>query len=426
MGVSGVPVTQLDGKSMAWGTGDAETRKDDLRTGAPFWLKTPNVTVTAGGLPRDDRFDVIIVGAGISGALMAEAMTRAGRKVLILDRRDPVRGSTPASTAMIQHEIDVPLIRLIRDRGRKDADAAWRRSARAVDDLVSLIGKLGIDCSMQPKQALYLAGDDMGARAMKDEAEARQAAGLTAEYLKAPALRDRFGIDRTAAIVTEASASANPAQMTAGLLKVAQGRGAVIAAPVEVTDMAELPGGVALATSTGRVVTAEHAIFCTGYEFLPAMQSRIHRMTSTWALASRPRIRRPAWLDGFLVWEAADPYLYYRTTPDGRIIAGGEDEDNPYRNDDPGLLTLKAALIAEKLSHLAGIDIGPPAYIWSAAFGNTTDGLPIIDRVPGHDRVFSMMGFGGNGITFSMIGAQIIAAAVAGKPDPDAGLFAFR
>lgn len=411
---------------MAWGTGDAETRKDDLRTGAPFWLKTPNVTVSADALPRGDRFDVVIVGAGISGALMAEALSGAGKKVLILDRRDPVRGSTPASTAMIQHEIDVPLIRLIRDRGRKDADAAWLRSARAVSDLVALIARLRIDCAMQPKQALYLAGDDMGARAMKDEALARQSAGLKAEYLNAPALRDRFGIDRTAAIVTDASASGNPAQMTAALLKAAVARGAVIAAPVEVTDMAELPGGVALATRDGQVIAAEHAIFCTGYEFLPAMQSRSHRMTSTWALASRPRIRRPGWLDDFLVWEAADPYLYYRTTPDGRIIAGGEDEDDPHRNDDPGLLTLKAALIAEKLARVAGIDIGAPAYVWSAAFGNTTDGLPIIDRVPGHDRVFSMMGFGGNGITFSMIGAQIIAAAIAGKPDPDAGLFAFR
>jgi glycine/D-amino acid oxidase-like deaminating enzyme len=28
-----------------------------------------------------------------------------------------------------------------------------------------------------------------------------------------------------------------------------------------------------------------------------------------------------------MIWEASDPYLYLRTTPDGRIICGGEDED---------------------------------------------------------------------------------------------------
>lgn len=407
-------------------TKDAETRKDDLRTGDSFWLHTPRITPPAGPMPARSGWDAVVVGAGISGALVAEALSRAGRKVLVLDRRRAVRGSTPASTAMIQHEIDVPLSRLIRQTGRARGEGAWLRSVRAVGDLVALTRRLKIDCDMEPKRALYLAGDDMGGRGLKTEAEARHAAGIACEYLSRAALRERFGIDRTAAIVSDASASANPAQLAAGLLAAAVARGAVIAEGVEVTDMAELPGGVALATRDGCVITAAHAVFCTGYEFLPSMESPSHEITSTWALASRPRVTHPEWLDQFLVWEASDPYLYFRTTPQGRLIVGGEDEDSPDRNDDPALLDRKAAAIAGKLRALTGIEIGTPAYVWSAPFGNTTDGLPIIDRVPRHERVFSVMGFGGNGITFSMIAAQIVAAAIVGKPDPDAGLFAFR
>lgn len=406
--------------------GRTATRHDDLRTGQPFWLRTPGIAVSHQRLDRAQGWDAIIVGSGISGALLAEALTRQGLSVLVVDRRPPARGSTPASTAMIQHEIDVPLIHHVRDMGRSKAEAVWRRSARAVGELVALVQGAGIDCRMQAKKALYLSGNILGARAMKAEAEAREAAGIAAEYLNAPALRDRFGLDRSAGIVSEASASANPAQLTAGLLALAQSRGAVVASPVEISDMAELPGGVALASRDGRVLSAQHVIFCTGYEFLPQMQSARHAITSTWALASRPGIARPGWLEDFLVWEAAEPYLYYRTDLDGRIIAGGEDEANPVRNDDPALLDRKAAAIARKLEDLAGIRIGKPAYVWSAPFGNTDDGLPIIDRVPGHDRVHAVMGFGGNGITFSMIAAQIVAAAIAGRPDPDAGLFAFR
>ena len=44
----------------------------------------------------------------------------------------------------------------------------------------------------------------------------------------------------------------------------------------------------------------------------------------------------------------------------------------------------------------------------------------------GQERVWAVMGFGGNGITFSMIAAQIVAAALAGRPDPDAALFRLR
>lgn len=406
---------------------NTETRKDDLRTGEPFWLETGHITPPHAVLSTEAQtWDVIVVGAGISGALTAEALTRAGHRVLIVDRRAAVRGSTPASTAMIQHEIDVPLSRLIRDSGKARAEAAWLRSVRAVDDLVELVQGLKIDCSMERKQALYLAGDDMGGRGLKAEAEARHVAGIKAEFLNAAQLRDRFGIDRTGGIVSDASASANPAQMAAGILTAAVKGGAQLVEHHEITDMAELPCGVALATAEGRVLTARHVVFCTGYEFLPMLKSPSHKITSTWALASETRIARPDWLDDFLVWEAADPYLYFRTALNGRIIAGGEDEDSATRNEDPALLPIKAKRISDKLRDLVGIDIGTPAYVWSAPFGDTTDGLPIIDRVPGFDSVFAVMGFGGNGITFSMIASQIVAAAIAGKPDPDAQLFAFR
>ena len=405
---------------------EAKTRKDDLRTGTPFWLKTPHSAVRAGPhLPRE-RFDVIVVGAGISGALVAEALTRAGKSVLILDRRPAVRGSTPASTAMIQHEIDVPLTRLRRKIGKDHADRAWLRSARAVGDLVALAAKLGIDCRMRAKTALYLAGNEMGARALLNEAKAREGIGIGALYLNRADLAARFGIDRPAAILSEVSASANPAQLTAGLLQAALSRKARLVSPVEITDMAELPSGVALATRKGEVLVAGHAVFCTGYEHLPQMKTKSHHVTSTWALASQPMPDLPEWMKETIVWEAADPYLYFRTDETGRIIAGGEDEDASDANADPKKLARKAKVIAGKLRDLTGVRIGRPAYAWSAPFSVTDDGLPIIDRVPGFERLFAVMGFGGNGITFSVIGAQVIAAAIADRPDPDADIFRYR
>ncbi len=404
----------------------AKTRKDDLRTGTPFWVKTPHSTVSAQASLTRERFDVIVVGAGISGALVAEALTRAGKSVLILDRRPPVRGSTPASTAMIQHEIDMPLTRLRKKIGKERADRAWTRSVRAVEDLVKLADKLELDCQMRSKPALYLAGNEMGARALASEVRAREEIGIRAEYLKRSDLVERYGMDRQAAIWSDASASANPAQLTAGLLHAALSRKAQIVSPVEITDMAELPSGIALATKKGEVLVADHAVFCTGYEYLPQMKTKSHHVTSTWALASDPISTLPEWMRDVIVWEAAEPYLYFRTDESGRVIAGGEDEEASESNSDPRNLAKKARIIAQKLHDLTGVKIGKPAYTWSAPFSVTDDGLPIFDRVPGFERVFAVLGFGGNGITFSVIGAQIIAAAIAGKPDPDAEIFRYR
>lgn len=370
--------------------------------------------------------DVVVVGAGISGALTAEALSRQGLDVLILDRRPAVRGSTPASTAMIQHEIDIPLTRLQKQIGTCAANAAWLRSVRAVHDLVSLTDDLDIACSMERKPALYLAGNSMGARALKAEAAARLKLGIEAEYLDKDELLGRYEIDRPAAILSWDSASANPAQLTAGLLRAALRRKARLVSPVEVTDMAQMKDGVALATRDGQVVTAAYAVFCTGYEYLRQMRSPSHHVTSTWALASRPIKHLPEWMRSTIGWEASDPYLYFRTDPAGRIIAGGEDEQAATTNSDLEKLKVKAGIISDKLFSLTGVRIGRPAYTWAAPFSVTRDGLPIIDKVPGFDRIFAVMGFGGNGITFSMIGAQIVAAWIAGERDPDQAIFRFR
>jgi len=60
---------------------------------------------------------------------------------------------------------------------------------------------------------------------------------------------------------------------------------------------------------------------------------------------------------------------------------------------------------------------------WSAAFGSSSDGLPAIGRAARHDRFWLASGFGGNGITFAALGAELIAAALASIPDPDADCF---
>lgn len=408
-------------------TAPRRTIKRRLRTAYPFWAETPHITVAHQAVPSQPRWDVVIVGTGISAALLAERLTRRKSwRVLLLDRRQPVRGSSLASTAMIQHEIDVPLTRLSRQIGPEKAARAWLRSVKAVEELLRLSRRLGLDCQMGRKRALYLAGDEMGFRALEAEAALRREVGIEAEFLSRQRLLDEFGIDRTGAIVSRASASANPAQLTAGLLRVAQERGAEIVSPLEVTDFAELGDGVALALSDGRVVVAGHVVFCTGYETLPQLASAHHRIISTWAIASDEGVRQPGWLSDFLVWEAADPYLYFRTTPTGRIIAGGEDEANPDAWSDSDKLRRNAAEIARKLRETCGIRIGRPAYRWAAAFGDSDDGLPIIDRVPGCRRSHAVMGFGGNGITYSVIAAELTARRIDGRSDPDADLYRFR
>lgn len=401
------------------------TRKRDLRKAEPLWADRPHHAVRARKRVSAHDVDVLIVGAGISGALMANALIGHKLRVLMVDRRKPISGSSMASTAMIQHEIDVPLHQLNRVLGADNAARIWQRSAKAVEHLASLVDALRISCQFERKNTLFLSGSSYGARALQAEVEARAEAKLEATLLSQADLRARFDIDRTAAIETRISASANPAQLTSGFLRHAQANDIPIVENVEITDIREIEGRNAVATSDGQIITATHVVFCTGYEFLEAVAHKNHAIVSTWALATRPRHPRPEWLDDYLVWEGADPYLYFRSTRDGRIIVGGEDEKSADAFRDPAKLKAKSEILRQKLSDLLGMKIGEPDYRWAAAFGVTAQGLPMIGRVPGMRNAFAAMGYGGNGITFSQIAAEIISSSILGHADPDASLFPF-
>jgi len=151
-----------------------------------------------------------------------------------------------------------------------------------------------------------------------------------------------------------------------------------------------------------------------------------HSIISTWAIATRPQERKNLWPGEALMWEASDPYLYLRTTHDGRVICGGEDEDFQDEATRDDLIAEKTKRISQKLAKLLPKIDPTPEYAWAGSFGTTPTGLPLIGAVPNKPRIFALMGYGGNGITFSRIAAEFIRTAVAGREDSDADLFSLR
>jgi glycine/D-amino acid oxidase-like deaminating enzyme len=404
--------------------GAALSRKLDLRTGRPVWFAYRAPAVRTGRLARDVRTDVLIVGMGIGGAMMAEALTAKGRSVVMIDRRGPLKGSTSATTALVQFEIDQPLTRLSAMIGKENAARAWRRSRLSVANLRGRVAEAGIDCRLHDRQSLYLAGDVLGPGELRAEAEARQAAGIGAVYLSRKPLHERFGIARDGALLSYGNLALDPRRLTAGLLLKAAGRGARLYSPTEATGFETSVSSVTAATRDGPVVEARHVVLATGYELADIVPAKAHRIVSTWAIATRPQPRK-LWPGEAFVWEASDPYLYMRATADGRVICGGEDEDFSDEDERDRLIPRKTATIARKLSRLFPDLDTEPEFAWAGAFGTTTTGLPYIGALPGKPRIHAVMGYGGNGITYAQIASELVATALDGLEDADADLFGF-
>jgi glycine/D-amino acid oxidase-like deaminating enzyme len=202
-------------------------------------------------------------------------------------------------------------------------------------------------------------------------------------------------------------------------------RGTKIHAPVEITGIEVSAEDLVAATKEGPVIRCRHAIYATGYELPFFLRPEAHRIASTYALATRPQKRR-LWPEQCFIWEASDPYLYMRTTPDGRVLCGGEDEDFSDDEKRDALIPKKVAAIRRKLSRLLPDIDTTPQFSWAGAFGVSDTGLPLIGVVPRWPRCLVAHGFGGNGFTYSRIAADIIRATLSGREDPDAGLYALR
>lgn len=397
------------------------TEKLDLRSGDTPWDDKVWTCPPSDPLP-DFRHDVAIIGSGITGAIIAERLSAEGHSVVLFDRRPPGMGSTAASTAQIMWAMDVPLTHLALRIGEAEAARRWRRVYAATRNFAERLDAQAIAAGKSACPTVYLEGNMLNAQALRDEAQLHRRHALPSEFLPADEVERRFGISPRAAIVSGEGFTIDPVAATHGLLDAARARGASICYPLDVAGISENGAGVRISLSDGRNLDASDVILATGYEKAPLFLPPAFSLLSTFVMAT-PAATAPLWRQHAMIWEAADPYLYFRVDADGRVIVGGEDEDtcNSGRRDE--LVFEKSGIIAARAGNVLGTGALAIDKAWSAIFGSSPDGLPAIGRAAHISHVWLAAGFGGNGITFSALASEILAAALAGRDDPDAECF---
>ena len=394
----------------------------NLHSGTPFWLVKNGIAAPRPPLRTSERCDVAVIGAGVTGALVADALTSAGLDVVVLERRESGIGSTAASTALIQYEIDLELVAVREKLGASHADRAYLASARAVDRLATLAGELPA-CDFNARNSLYLASTRNDAKRLQKEVVARASLGLHVEWWSRAEVTERYGFPSHGAVRSANSGELDALALTRALLERSSSRGARWYEQTKITGYEERGGGVRLLTAAGNYVDAQHAVCATGYDlpdFLPLGRVTLH---STYALATERLTHFGPWDDRCLVWESARPYAYMRTTDDRRIIIGGEDvpfRDAAWRD---RLLPTKTKKLEGRLRHLVPTLETETAFEWAGTFAETPDGLPYIGRDARYAGMLFALGYGGNGITFSVIAAELITAECQGRAAPDADVF---
>jgi glycine/D-amino acid oxidase-like deaminating enzyme len=359
---------------------------------------------------------VAVIGAGITGALVSDALTAAGLSVIAVDRRHPAHGSTSASTALLQYELDVSLTDLIDRLGRQRAVDSYKAALDGVRAIGRISNTLKEDVGFRKRPSLYYASRKRDAKDLRKECATRRRAGLPCEVLDATAMRRIVDIKAPLALWSNSAGEVDPWRLTQALISRCMRRDFVVYGRTDVTRILPNRTFLEVRTNHGRI-RAKTVVVAAGYEAERFLPERLAKLHSTYAIVTEPVKRFDGWSKKCLVWESARPYLYARTTFDNRIIVGGEDDPfrNPAHRD--ARVPRKAETLLRKVRRLFPRIEMELAYAWAGTFGESKDSLPYIGAHPrGDSRVLYALGYGANGIPFSAIAAEVLTARVLGKP----------
>ncbi len=374
-------------------------------------------------LDGDITCDCLIVGGGMGGAMASYRLSSSGANTVLIDKHAVGKGSTSANTGLLQVANDKSLTSCMNTFGADNGLLFYKLCRKAIGDILKLPGTLDIDPHIIPRSSLLYASFPEDVAALKLEHDHLAAHGFDTEFWEEDKIRAHYSFAKPAAIYSKGDAETNPFRMLHSLIHKACASGVRVYEHTKASHFEFGPQGVTCYTETGRIF-ANQVIFAMGYETQEMKKDRGAELIHTYAIMTQPLKNLPHWHEQSLIWETARPYLYFRTTNDGRIIAGGKDE----RLTDPGQsearVRSQSQRLLEELEALFPEIKGLSAeFAWGGVFGISHDGLPFIGPHPDYPHCYFIEGYGGNGTVYSMIAAELLADTLAGISRPELELF---
>jgi glycine/D-amino acid oxidase-like deaminating enzyme len=398
-----------------------------LRSPETYWLLKNGLTYSYPSLKEDEECDVLIVGGGITGALMAFQVSSEGYSTILIDKNDVSLGSTAATTAILQYELDEPLYSLVNKVGERPAVDTYRRGAEVIDWLNRLVHALHFDCGFEMKNSVYFARNDEDAKWLHKEFECRHKHGLGVHWLNSTELYKSYHISGAGAIVSDKAASVDAYALAHQLLHYSVTRfGLRVYDHTGLSEVSNVDTSPVVLTDKDCKISCSRIVYATGYESEALLDEPVAKLVSTYALVSEPlKVVSPS-LYTSVFWDTSVPYFYMRATTDCRVLIGGADQ--PFTNPE-----IRDALIDRKDEELMSLfrtampDMSiTPDFSWSGTFGITKDSMPYIGTHPEHNNSFFVLGYGGNGITFSLMAMKMLSDALAGNENRFCNYFKFN
>lgn len=390
----------------------------DLHNGQLFWP----TTLKNKKEQFETHYDVAIIGGGMSGVLCAYALVQEGLKVAIIEKRRVAAGSSSANTGLLQFSNDVMLHELIDQIGEEKAVRFYKLCLEAIENLEQVAMTLPVSPEFIRRKSIYYASTPRHVPKLKKEYKVLKENGFPVEYWSRKDIKKRLSFSKAGALITHGDAEVNPYRFVKGIFDYLQeGNHTTIFENLEANRIEEDSDLVRIHTPEG-IIQASRIVHATGYETPPIGKKIGTDINRSYAIATEPIDDLSQWDERALIWETKRPYLYMRTTADNRIIAGGLDEDHPEAPQSEKKIEKRGKQIEKAVQKLFPKMNIKMDYAWGASFGESLDNIPFIGKHPEKENIYYLLGYGGNGTVYSMLGAHILRDLILNRPNKDADI----
>ncbi len=379
-----------------------------------IWAATVKMPVCR-RLSQDLETDVCIVGAGIAGLTTAYLLTKAGKRVVVLDDGPLASGMTQVTTAHLSNAIDARFKRIESLHGAEGARLTAQSHAAAIDRIEDTAAELEIDCDFRRVDGyLFLApGDDE--KMLEEELAAARRAGCEVDLLPRAPL-DSF--DTGPCLAFHNQARVHIYKYLAGVSRAIKEQGGKIFTNTHVDSVT---GGESAEVKAGQfTVRAKQIVVATNTPINDRFALHTKQAPyMTYVIGAR--VPRDAVTDA-LFWDTEDFYHYVRLQPlespesdfgYDLLIAGGEDHKSGQADDADERHERLVAWTRERFP------IEDVEFTWGGQYMETIDGLAFIGRNPlDDDNVYVVTGDCGQGITHGTIGGMLLADMILGRENP--------
>lgn len=348
------------------------------------------------------NFDVVIVGAGITGVTSALMLQKKGFKCILVEAVNMGFGSTGDTTAHLNNFFETPYYQVINDFGLDSAKLLARAAREANDIIKDNINIYQIYCDYSIRNGYLFALNESQDKVLQKIIGGNHQVGI--ETIKSHV--NPFGIPSVRVVEIPNQAQFHPLKYLRIILKEFVHSGGVFLENCTVTTVAENDGDLVTTTSKGYILS-RYLIYATN---TPPDSNILHVSNTPYRRYIMALKLKNGNYPEALGYDLSEPYHSYRFHNINGIdylIAGGE--DNKPENTDSASVSFKR-LENYLRQHF---EIEEIAYRWTTQLFEPAGGLPFIGKLPdSRQNVYYSTGYNGDVMIFGTLAAKILSEMI--------------